>query len=981
MRRAWLLIAIAVTGCGGAAARQSGPPMSFAPNRGQFARGVRFAAQGAGYELAAADHGVTLAAGGNRIHLMIPGRPRAGAALPGRANYFLGDLRLTDVPTYRAVTYANAWPGVDAVVYGSAGRFEYDLRVAPGADPSAIALGFDAPVRLARDGSLRVGGLTQLAPKTYQGDREVPSGYVLNPDGTVGFKLGRYDRFRPLTIDPVITYSRYLGGNGNDDATAVAVDGAGSAYVTGQTQSTNFPAGTPKGGGDAFVTKLAPDGRTLEWSTYLGGGDFDQGNGIAVTGDGVIVGGSTASANFPTASPIQGTRNGFRDAFLTKLSPTGGLVWSTYYGGGDADDGNGVAVDPAGNAYLAGTTHVGDNDEAFAIKVTPAGALGYSKTLGGPNNDLGSAIAADAGGNAYLAGRAADNFPTTTGPPYMNGGDAFAAKLGPAGAVAYATYLGGSSDDRATGVAVSATGAVVVGATQSGDFPAPPPLHGPMDAFVARLTATGAVASAQFLGGSDVDAADAVAVGKDGHVVVAGRTLSGDFPAQNTKAAALDAFVTQLGGTSLLIGGSGGDEAHGVAVDETGDAYVAGRTEGTFPEAGADPPGIDGFVAKLAIGSGGGPAPIPPTPTIPPAPEPSAPTPETTINGRPPAQTPDQVVQFRFAGRMPGQINPSAGITFGCRLDGGAFAPCTSPFTTKRLALAAHTFEVRAVNASGVVDPTPAAFTFQVGRPRPEVKRYACKLEPVGAYHDRGTRDWGPCDMEVLCPREAVCLLDLAADEHDDSYLFNYDVHLQHFEQGAYKDREFCFAPSLKTPVNPKLEVRFDPRRGEYNRHHACHADGVLGLVDTSKDNRLRFRCSGSGHAPKPGGDPTTGSGFEDNAQLRCDITATIQRHTTELGGALVDGASPNLLVYTPQPGSVLVSGKTIKPARVAAKAAGGLRVPLKLTAAAKKQRRKKALSARLTITVQAADGTALTTSATVKLKRAAARRRARTRA
>jgi hypothetical protein len=339
---------------------------------------------------------------------------------------------------------------------------------------------------------------------------------------------------------------------------------------------------------------------------------------------------------------------------------------------------------------------------------------------------------------------------------------------------------------------------------------------------------------------------------------------------------------------------------------------------------------------------------------------------------------------------MPGQINPGAGLSFGCRLDGGSFAPCTSPYTSKKLALAAHTFEVRAVNSAGVADPTPASFTFRVTQPKPEVKHYACDLRIVGAYHDRGTRDWGPCDMNIPCPRAAVCLLDLAVDEHDDSYLFNYDVHLQHFEDGAYKDRVFCFAPSLKTPVNPKLEVRFDSRRGEYNRPHACHEEGAYGLVDTSKDNLIRYRCSGSGHAPKPGGDRTTGEGVEDNAHLRCDITATIQRQVTELGGTLVDGANPNLLVYTPQPGTVLVSGAfgaraSAKPAlgsvRVTAAAAGAVRVPLRLNAAARKLRRKRALSAKLTITFVAADGLTLRSSATVKLKRAAVKRRARTRA
>lgn len=287
MRRAWVLIAITATGCGGTATQTKGPPASFAPNRGQFARNVRFAAQGTGYALAANDGGLELALSDQRVHVAIPGRPHAGTALPGKANYFLGDLRLTNVPTYRAVSYADAWPGIDVIVYGTAGRFEYDLHVSPGADPAAIRLSYSVPAKLAHDGSLKVGGLTQLAPKTYQGDRVVPSGYLLNSDGTVGFKLGRYDRTKPLTIDPVLAYSTYLGGNGDDDARAIAVDATGSAYVTGITRSTGFPAGTLHGASDAFVVKLAPDGRTAEWSTYLGGGVDEQGNGIALTGDGV----------------------------------------------------------------------------------------------------------------------------------------------------------------------------------------------------------------------------------------------------------------------------------------------------------------------------------------------------------------------------------------------------------------------------------------------------------------------------------------------------------------------------------------------------------------------------------------------------------------------------------------------------------------------------------------------------------------------
>jgi hypothetical protein len=288
--------------------------------------------------------------------------------------------------------------------------------------------------------------------------------------------------------------------------------------------------------------------------------------------------------------------------------------------------------------------------------------------------------------------------------------------------------------------------------------------------------------------------------------------------------------------------------------------------------------------------------------------------------------------------------------------------------------------------------PDAAGRHLRVTQPRAEVRRHVCALEPVGGYHDRGTRDWGPCGLpEIVCPRAAACLLDLAVDEHDESYLFNYDVHLQRYDEYdpgrfASRDKVFCFAPSLSTPVNPKLEVRFDPRRGEYNRRHACHAEGALGIVDTSRDHRERFRCDGLGHAPKPGGDRTTGSGVEQDAHLECLITVTIQRHVTELADVVSDSPKerPSLLVYVPEPGSLTV-GATIgrrvvtaaagpRPAlaaaRVAARAAGAVRVPLRLNRAAVKLRRRRALRVALTMTYRPKTGEALTRVTTIRLRR-----------
>jgi hypothetical protein len=1048
-------IALAASGCAAhvddhaprGAAR--GLPVSFAANHGQFAPRVRYAARGAGYELAATDAGLELALHGRRVRIALAGArrrsPAAAGRLPGVANYLIGrDQRRwrTGVPTYREVVYRRAWPGIDVALYGAAGRFEYDLRVAPGADPRAARLAFGGSrARIERDGTLRVGPLRQLAPSAYQwrGGRRiaVASRYARHADGTIGVRVGRYDRRRALVIDPVLAYSTYLGGSGTDDGTAIAVDGAGSAYVVGQTQSTAFPAaGTLRGGADAFVSKLAPNGSALAWSTYLGGGDLDQANGVAVGEDGVVVGGWTTSTDFPTKTPVQGANAGIKDAFLVKLSPGGGApVWGTYLGGSGSDEGTGVAVDPAGNAYLVGTTdsanfhaanafqiqHGGGSD-AFAAKVNASGALVYSTYLGGGGNDVGAGVTADGAGNAHLTGATGStDFPTTNALQPANAGslDAFVTKLGPAGGPVYSTYLGGAGYDVGTAIARTPAGApVVVGSTQSPAFPTIPGapqggLSGPSDAFVARLTTAGTVlAASTYLGGSGVDAAGGVAVDREGRTVVAGRTLSTDFPtvspAQPVKGGALDATVTQLDalGTTLLsstyLGGNGEDQAEGVAVDGDGNAYVTGRTGADFPTAsalqGTSSGGLEAFVTKLAIGSapppagGGGPGAVDEPAAVAIVGPARPPAPVTTITARPPAMTPDQVVQFRFRGYVPGQINPSGGVTFSCRVDGGSFRPCTSPYTTARLALAEHRFEVRAMSVGGGVDPTPPGFTFRVTQPPPEVRRHVCALKPVGDYHDRGTRDWGPCDFpEIVCPRAAACLLDLAVDEHDESYLFNYDVHLLRYDEYApgrfaYRDKVFCFAPSLSTPVNPKLEVRFDPRRGEYNRRHACHADGALGLVDTTQDHRERLRCAGLGHAPKPGGDRTTGSGVEQDAHLECLVTVTIQRHVTELADVVSDspkdGAS--LLVYLPQPGSVTVTATTgtrvvaaaartrpaLSSARRTVRAAGVVRVPLRLNRAAVKLRRRRALRVALTMTFQPKVGEALTRVTTIRLRR-----------
>ncbi|HEX8769297.1 MAG TPA: SBBP repeat-containing protein [Acidimicrobiales bacterium] len=593
--------------------------------------------------------------------------------LASTTNYFLGDDPAhwrAGVSSFGVVAYQGVWPGVDAVWHGRQQQLEVDFVVAPGADAGAVAMHLGGADHLVvdREGKLvmTIGGreVRLDAPTLYQdggdGRRRIDGAFDLRGPHDVGFRVGAHDPALPLVIDPVLVTATYLGGSGSDSAYGVAIDGDGNVYVTGSTESSDFPSEGPvqphlvEANGirtDAFVTKLNAAGTTLVYSTFLGGQGHDIGYGIAVgADDSPYVTGSTDSSDFPVAKPFKKNYGGgATDAFITKLGPQGAVIdYSTYLGGGGADIARGIALDQAGDAVVAGSTSSADfptakavqgtlrkpdDTDAFVAKITPPGAdVIYSTFLGGTGSDHALAVAVDGQGAAYVTGdTSSTDFPTSNPlQSQANGGgsassatDVFITKLDPSGAsLAYSTYLGGADADESAAIALDRDGsAYVTGKTSSANFPVVRPIqakkNGDTDVFVSRLSSAGtALVFSTYLGGSGSDGGRGIVLDRLGRTSLTGATASNDFPVakpfQATKSGGLtEAFVSTLGtdGSSLAfssyLGGRDEDLGSAITADRDGNLYVAGYTNSTdFPTAkpfqAAKGGGVgDGFVAKV----------------------------------------------------------------------------------------------------------------------------------------------------------------------------------------------------------------------------------------------------------------------------------------------------------------------------------------------------------------------------------------------
>jgi hypothetical protein len=471
--------------------------------------------------------------------------------------------------------------------------------------------------------------------------------YKLRNEREFGFCVAGYNHDYPLIIDPALAFSTYLGGSGNDYGYGVAVDSSGYIYLAGYTSSTDFPLkdryqGSNRGDRDVFVTKLSPSGNSIIYSTYIGGSDTDKARGLAIDSSGcVYVTGFTNSSNFPTINAYQSGRSGSSyDVFITKLSASGSnLVYSTYLGGSGDDFGYGIAIDASSRAYITGETAStnfpvsnayhgssgGDIDAIVAKLSADGGSLLYSTYLGGQATDSGQGIAVDPAGNIYITGYTDSiDFPVHNPLQQNSGGnrDAFVARISASGdSLFYSTYYGGSSGDGGFGIAIDSSGcAYITGFTLSSNLPTMNSVYnsygGSRDGFIAKLSASGnSLVYATFLGGSSEEQCLTIALNSSNCAVVAGYTYSLNFPVkdhvQESLSAESDAFVAMVNaaGNSLVystfLGGDGEDEIYSVFFDSTGSAFVMGSTASSdFPVLNyyrmSSSGGRDVFLAKLS---------------------------------------------------------------------------------------------------------------------------------------------------------------------------------------------------------------------------------------------------------------------------------------------------------------------------------------------------------------------------------------------
>ena len=571
-------------------------------------------------------------------------------------NYYLAQYGSSfTAHSWNRIVYQDVFPNIDWVLYVKGNNIEYDFVVRPGGNVADIRLQYDGTTSLAlnADGGISattpMGTIAEKRPYAYEKEtgREVASSFSLNKN-IVTFHTAPHRG--TLTIDPYLLWSTYFGGTAEDQVTAVKILSTAATVATGYTASTglNTTAAAFAGGTyDAFVTSISNTG-ARNFTTYLGGTGADK--GLAITADNnatqnIYVAGSTTSATgLYTTGAYHTTNFGNTDGFLTKINSTGGISWSTYYGGTGTDAAYGVACDVSNNVYITGATTsatsinssstvaqpaLSGTQDAFVAKFSTLGAVQWSTYFGGTAQETGMAIACDASNNVAVTGQtnsvAGVASSTSVYQSALNGtNDAFIIKYNTAGTRQWSTYYGGSGMEQGNGIVCDQTSGAIalVGNTSSTDMTVTSKAFqnayggGVQDAFVAYLTAAGVMTWNSYYGGNDLDYGQAICLDPNRNILIAGGTFSTNNIAstialQTALAGSDDAYIVKfnrlgqrLWGT--YFGGSLYDFANGISCDALNEPVIGGYTTST---AGISTTGTyittfqggtsDGFLAKL----------------------------------------------------------------------------------------------------------------------------------------------------------------------------------------------------------------------------------------------------------------------------------------------------------------------------------------------------------------------------------------------
>jgi hypothetical protein len=648
--------------------------LHFVQNLGQMSDAVKyhvsiphgtiyFTPQGLTYQLLDAQKSADIVRENNIKMVFVGANENPGieglARSDARMNYFLGNdpqKWVADAPSYQGVRYRELYAGINLLVYGMDGKFKQEYLVKAGARVGDIKVRYQGVEKLQinNKGQLEIytrsGVIREDAPFSYQlidGRKvEVESSYTLLEGNILGFDVGEYRKDVDLIIDPELLYSTFLGGRDWDGAYEMTYDENGYAYITGETDSPDFP--TKAGAfdrsygnnGDCFVTKLDPEGKKIIFSTFLGGSRRDLGNGIKVDSKGyVYVTGETESPNFPVKKAWDKSFNGDADIFVTVLNSNGSnLQYSTFLGGNGWDEGidmdiyeakstpaeAGVTAKKYATVYVLGEVYRGNfpvtknaydkthngGDDLVVLSLNAKGKLDWATFLGGSGDEDAQWLTIDDEKNVYVSGYTnSKDYPTSEfayDKTHGGGGesDAIISKLDPKGTKLLAsTYFGESGDDRAEAHAVDMNhNVVIVGPTYSRNLPTTANAFsktyngGERDGFIAKFTPMlESLIFMTYLGGAKNDDAEEVALDSVGRVYVTGDIDSTNFPVtkdayQKKLKGDEDIYLSVFSedGTTLIystyLGGSYEDDASLIGVDGYGNCYVGGYSESpNFP--------------------------------------------------------------------------------------------------------------------------------------------------------------------------------------------------------------------------------------------------------------------------------------------------------------------------------------------------------------------------------------------------------------